>query len=587
MRVLGLSFSGHGTSVCLVEDGRIVRALNLERITRKKFSLTTLPSYTDFLRNITCKLYRGEPQQYFDFYEVFPQMLDYVCGTSRPQDAALDLVVKTRDNISPIPEFGRGPMWEDYSRFLDYFSGIPLAFDVEHHLAHAYQAYLCSPFEDAALLTVDGCGESLPRLGGDSVSTSFAYGTKRRVRIFREIRFPYSIGGLYSSVTRHLGFRENQEGNTMALAAFGTNRFYKRVRDLFFLESDGGYRFQFGAQNKTLKILDVVEECVPSRVPGDSISQAHKDIAYAAQRITEEIVVNAARGLHVKIKHRQLAIAGGVGLNCVANARILAETDFREIYTMPNAGDRGLAAGCALYGCHVVFDGDKRHPPRDDYLGRAYSEEEMRDAIGAQAGVSCHRSQHIAGEVAELIANGAIVGWFQGAAEFGPRALGHRSILADPRTNASKQRLDNEIKRREWFRPYAPSVLREKVSQWFSGAAESPYMLLALQVRRSARKRIPGIVHVDGSARVHTVDPTVEPLFYKLIKEFETRTGVPLVLNTSFNSNGAPIVETPEDALNALNEMKLDALAIGPYLVWRDLTLKGETDEAVEVTAFL
>jgi carbamoyltransferase len=567
MRVLGLSFSGHGTSICLVEDGRITRALNLERITRKKFSLATLPSYVDFLQNITMNLYRGEADSYFDFYEVFPQMLEYVTGTSGLRSAGLDLVVKTRDNISPVP--GSELMEEEYAHFLQYFGDIPTVFDLEHHIAHAYQAYFCSPFEETAILTVDGSGESLPRLCGDSISTSYAIGRRHRVEVIKEIRFPHSVGGLYSSVTRHLGFKENQEGNTMALAAFGGDRFYRLVRRDLFLQRDGTYRLEFGKEAKSLMILDRMEEFVPKRLVSSDICEGHKDIACGVQRITEEILINAARGLQRRTGLRKLAIAGGVGLNCVANAKILAKSGFEEIYIMPNAGDRGLAAGCALYGYHVFLGKRNRQPPVQDCLGRSYDELEIRKAIDGTPGIAHRRCADIASEVATLLASGSIVGWFQGGAEFGPRALGHRSILADCRTPESKRRLDEEIKHREWFRPYAPSVLREKVDEYFVDATSSPYMLLAFKSRPEIQQRIAGVVHVDGSARVHTVERDRELLYHRLISEFGKRTGIYMILNTSFNQNGAPMVETPQDAIDALEEMRLDALAIEDYLVWR------------------
>jgi carbamoyltransferase len=573
MRVLGLSFSGHGTSMCLVEDGRIVRALNLERITRKKFSLTALPAYVDFLRQVTVTMYRGQPETYFDFYDVFPKMLNYVTNASDLREAGIDLVVKTRDNISPLPDFGEGPMQQEYAKFLEYFRGVRVAFEVEHHLAHAYQAYLCSPFEETAILTIDGSGESLPRLGGDSVSTSFAVGRREQVSIVKEICFPHTVGGLYSSVTRHLGFKDNQEGNIMALAAFGTDRFYGVVRRDFALGRDGNYRLEFGRGGKSLKILDRMEEYVAPRRADEEISERHKDVARAVQRITEEIVVNAARRFQKRSGLRRLAIAGGVGLNCVANAQILEHSNFKELYVMPNAGDRGLAAGCALYGYHVVLGGRQRNPPGHDYLGRSYDDHEIKAAIEGTRGLGCRKCRDVAAEVAQLLASGSIVGWLQGGAEFGPRALGHRSILADPRTLESKRRLDQEVKRREWFRPYAPSVLRESAGEYFADAISSPYMLLAFRVQPAVAKRIVGVTHVDGSARVQTVERGHEPLFHRLISEFAKRAGVAMVLNTSFNANGAPMVETPQDALEALKEMNLDALAIGDHLVWREAAL--------------
>jgi carbamoyltransferase len=571
VRVLGLSFSGHGSSCCLVEDGRIVSAVNLERLTRHKFSLAALPGYVEFLQNLRVNRYRSEPEKYFDFYEVFPQMLEYVTGVRDLRAARLDLVVKTRDNIGPVEDPGLASLAEEYGRFLEYFSGVRTEFDLEHHLAHAYQAYLCSPFEETAILTVDGSGEMLRRLEGESISTTFAVGCGGEVEVLEEVCFPHTVGGLYSSFTRQLGFRENQEGNTMALAAFGTDHFYRRVADAFTLHDSGAYELQLYADAGGLGIviLEELEAYFPVRLPTDPITDRHKDAAWAVQRICEEVLLNAARGLHRRTGLTRLASAGGVALNCVANARLRAETPFQDLFVMPNAGDRGLAAGCALYGYHRVLGGQTRRPPRHDYLGREYSTEEMRVVLDRTSTVRYRHSADIAAEAATLLASGAIVGWFQGGAEFGPRALGHRSILADPRTPQSKQRLDRDIKKREWFRPYAPSVLHERANEYFCLEASSPYMLLACGVRPEKAGELAGVTHVDGSARVQTVDRKIEPLYHRLITEFASHTGVPVVLNTSFNTNGAPVVETPADAVAALESMHLDALALGDYLVWQ------------------
>jgi carbamoyltransferase len=316
--------------------------------------------------------------------------------------------------------------------------------------------------------------------------------------------------------------------------------------------------------------LDRMAELCPPREPGAPFTQDHYDLASGVQMFTEEIMLHLARGLHQATGKTRLAIAGGVGLNCVANAKILRETPFQELYVMPNAGDRGLAVGAALYGYHVILGGNERHPPAHDYLGRPSSERQIVRALEAAKGTRFRRSDDIASECAALIANGRIVGWVQGGAEFGPRALGHRTILADPRTAASKERLDAEIKRREWFRPYAPSVLAERADEYFEMLGPSPYMLLAVNTRPSVRNKVPAIVHVDGSARVQTVELETEPLYHRLISRFDELTDVPLVLNTSFNGYGEPMVETPEEAVSAMHTMGLDALAVGDYLAWKE-----------------
>jgi carbamoyltransferase len=565
MRVLGLSFSGHGSSVCLVEDGRIVAAMNLERLTRVKFALATVPGYRSLLTAVLKRSFGIEhPPQFADFYEVFPRMLESVCGESELAKADIDLVVKTHDNIQPNSD---DP--EPYTQFCEYFADTETFFDLEHHLCHAYQAYLCSPFEDAAILTIDGRGESLERLDGRAISTTLAQGQGDRVAVLSEIPWPHSVGGMYAAATRHLGFQDEQEGNTMALAAFGGDRYYRLAREESFeLLDDAAFEIRRRPSPDGFVYADRMTELCEPRSRDEPFTEDHYDLAWGIQKFTEEIVLHLIRALHGRTGSSRLAIAGGVGLNCVANERILRETPFEELYVMPNAGDRGLAAGAALYGYHVVLGGAERHPPAHDYLGPPATEAQIVSAVRSAEDTEFKRSDDIAGECAELVAKGRIIGWVQGGAEFGPRALGHRSILADPRTAESKERLDGEIKRREWFRPYAPSVLAEHADEYFEMAGPSPYMLLAPNARDAVRDEVPAIVHVDGSARVQTVERQVEPLYHRLISRFHELAGVPLVLNTSFNGYGEPMVETPRDALDAMRSMSLDAVAIGDYLAW-------------------
>jgi carbamoyltransferase len=565
MRVLGLAFSGHGSSMCLVEDGRIAGAVNLERLTRVKFSLCSIPA----LREVTGALAMTYADlervpTVFDFYDAFPQMLEHVTGERELAKAGIDLVMRGPDTIV------RAPGWEaPYDEFMRYFSGVATRFDVEHHLGHAYQAYLCSPFDDAAILTVDGAGETLERHGGHAISATLARGEGNRVEVLAETNSLLSIGAIYTRVTRYLGFREEQEGNTMALASFGSDRFYRQIRDTLHLDDDGTYRLDVeGAANNFVWATRMKAFC-PKRSRDEPLTQDHMDLAWGCQALAEDVLLHLAGSLQRRTGKRRLAMAGGVALNCVANARILRETPFEEIYVMPNAGDRGLAAGNALYGYHVVLQGKERQPPLHDYLGRSYSDAEISSELEKAQNIRFRRSADIAAECAKLVAGGRIVGWVQGGAEFGPRALGHRSLIADPRTLASKERLDREIKRREWFRPYAPSVLAERADEYFEMLGASPYMLQAVPARPLARERTPGIVHSDGSVRVQTVERAVEPRYHRLISKFEELTGVPVVLNTSFNGYGEPMVETATDAVKALESMRFDALCVGDFLVWR------------------
>jgi len=565
-RVLGLIFSGHGSSMCLVEDGSIKRAINAERLTRDKFSLVGLPNHRDFFMSRRYNVAEDASQQSFhNFFEVFPRMLEYTTGAPTIEAAELDLVVKTPDNIKPI--------WgEDdarYQRFLKMFEGTQTCFELEHHLCHAYQAFLTSPFEEAAILTIDGSGEYLDRRKGGAICASLGRNHGVDVNIYKEVPVMSSLGGLYASHTRHLGFNAEQEGNTMALAAFGNEDYWERLKDIPALRVDGNFQLKWNTREQKPEWMVQMEAWCPPRQKNEPFEQHHMDMAWGVQHLTEECMLNAARGLVQRTGLKQLAVAGGVALNCVANARILAETPIEQIHVMPNAGDKGLAAGAALYGYHVVLGHQERHPPRHDYHGKSYTDDEIRIAIEQADGVTSRHSGDISSEAAALLAEGRIIGWVQGGSEYGPRALGHRSILADPRTQASKERLDQEIKRREWFRPYSPSVLAECADEYFEMNGPSPYMLQAVMARPEKRAEIAGVVHIDGTARVQTVEQGVEPRYYRLISEFRRRTGVPVVLNTSLNGYGEPMVETPDDAIATLKSMGLDALAIGDWLVWR------------------
>jgi carbamoyltransferase len=542
-------------------------------LTRVKFSLCTITALKDVTAAYVMQFAQPEvPPAIFDFYEVFPEMLTHLTGERTLAKAGIDLVVRGPDSIVAAPGFESA-----YDEFLRYFSGVQTHFTLEHHLCHAFQAYLCSPFDDAAILTVDGAGEALERHGGHGVAVSLANGENGRVEVLSEGNSLHSLGAIYSSVTRYLGFREEQEGNTMALAAFGTDRFYRSIRDTVHLEEDGRYRLDFDSSYTPIWQARMRDFCA-ARKRGEDFTQEHYDVAFACQAVVEDILLHVAKALNAKTGKRKLAMAGGVALNCVANARILRETPFEELYVMPNAGDRGLSAGAAMYGYHVLLDGKERHPPLHDYHGRSYTEGEIATELESAGNVRFRKSEDIATECAKLIASGRIIGWVQGGAEFGPRALGHRSLLADPRTAASKERLDREIKRREWFRPYAPSVLAERADEYFDMHGPSPYMLQAVAARPLAKQKAEAIVHVDGSARVQTVEGSIEPRYHRLISHFAELTSVPLVLNTSFNGYGEPMVETATDAAKAFDSMRFDALAVGDFIAWR----RDEPDPTIE-----
>ncbi len=559
MRVLGLAFCAQGSAVCLVEDGRVAAAVNLERLTRTKHARATLPEYRVRLAKLAQALFEvDELPEFADYYEVFPQLLHAVTGETDLGRAGIDVVVKTPDDIRPM-RGQPGP----YEEFCASFGDTKALLDIEHHLCHAHQAFYASPFDDAAIVTADGGGEGLERLGNLSISTTLGAGDGGGVAVIAEVLQPSSLGALATNITRYLGFRDDQEADTTALAALGSDRFYRQVRDTSLeLFDDGTFELHE-------EYFQALFEFCPRRSRGGELTQDHYDVAWACQQLTEDVLLHATTRLHAQTGRRRLAMAGSVALNPAANARVLRDSGFEELYVAPNAGDAGLALGAALYGYHVVLGGSERHPPRDDFLGPPLRDDAIPVALRAEPGTAFRVSDDIATEAAELLARGRTIGGVQGRAEFGPRALGHRSILADPRTVESKARLD-DAKRREWFRPYGCSVLAEHADDYFELLGPSPSRLLAVGTRPLGRERAPAIVHADGTARVHTVTHDVDPRYHRLIARFHELTGVPLVLNTGCNGADEPLVESPQDAVRALHALRLDAIAIGDHLAWRD-----------------
>jgi len=435
---------------------------------------------------------------------------------------------------------------------------------ISHHLAHAASAFFVSPFEEAAILTVDGYGERAAVFMGK--------GRDNRIERLAEIEFPHSLGAFYAAITQYLGYVANRdEGKVMGLAAHGEPRFARDLSDIVRLLPEGDLEldlsyFAFHQERPRRYSRKLLELLGPERRPDEPLDQRHRDVAASAQRVLEAGMIHLGRELRRRTGARCLCLAGGVTLNCVANSRLVEDAGFDDAYIQPAAGDNGTSLGAALYVHHQVDGGPRGHVMRSDALGPEYGEDEIARELG-ETGVRFEKVGEIASACAARIARGEIVGWFQGRMEFGPRALGQRSILADPRGKDVKRRLDEQIKRREPYRPYAPAVLAAAHDRYFSGPGTSPFMLKSYRVRPEVRDQIPAVVHVDGSARVQTVEPEVRPLFHRLIEAFEAETGVPLVLNTSFNGRGETMVTTPRDALRCFFSTGLDALAIGPFLV--------------------
>jgi carbamoyltransferase len=433
-------------------------------------------------------------------------------------------------------------------------------------MSHAASCFLVSPYEEAAILTVDGVGEW--------ATASFAVGKGTDITIFKEIRFPHSLGLLYSAFTYYLGFKVNSaEYKVMGLAPYGKPAHFDRIMsDMIQLNQDGSFKLNmkyFSYDYGLTMTNGAFDEFFggPPRKPETWMTEREFDIAASVQKVCEEVVLRMTRYIHQETGLQNLCMAGGVALNCVANGRVIRETPFKNLFVQPAAGDAGGAVGVAHYLYNTLEKQPRGKPWTHAYLGPAYEDKEIReylDSAGAKYRVLS--DAELVQATARLLSEGNVIGWFQGRMEFGPRALGGRSILADPRDPKMRDTLNMKIKFREGFRPFAPSVMADKASEWFEIDCDSPYMLLVAQVREGKRV-IPSVTHVDGSARLQTVTREESPLYYSVIEEFERLTGVPIIINTSFNVRGEPIVCTPHDAYLCFMRTNMDQLVVGHHLL--------------------
>ncbi len=468
----------------------------------------------------------------------------------------------------------------------------PAVVPVEHHLAHAASAFFCSPFDEAMCLTVDGFG--------DFVSTMLAVGRGSRIEVLERVHFPHSLGLFYTAVTQHLGFSGfGDEYKVMGLAAYGEPRFAAELRRIVPALDDGAFALDLryfrhvsegvdmtwddGAPTLGPVFTTAIEELLgPARRPDTALEDRHRDLAASLQRVYEERFFALVRELQKRTGLRALSLAGGCAMNSVANGKLFAATDVRQVYVQAAAGDAGTALGAALYAQHVVHGAPRGFVMEHCAWGPAHDEAATREALAAAVPESTGRDGRwgdlcvetarddaaLVESTAEAIAGGAVVGWFQGRSEWGPRALGHRSILADPRRADMKDLLNLKIKRRESFRPFAPSVLAERTGEWFTIDYPDPFMIKVYPIRPEKRALVPAVTHVDGSGRLQTVSRGTSPLYHALIAAFERKTSVPMLLNTSFNEN-EPIVNTPAEALDCFLRTKMDRLVMGRVVVRR------------------
>ncbi|MEU9035082.1 carbamoyltransferase C-terminal domain-containing protein [Streptomyces sp. NPDC048352] len=541
MRILGINALFHDPAAALVIDGRTVAAAEEERFSRRKHGKRPLP---------------------FSAWELPEQAAAWCLRRAglRPQD--LDLVAYSYDPAlaRPADALGLHDPWDHlrqtYAREAPGFlaTALPgldpaLVRFVPHHMAHAASgAFAAEDAGTSSVLVLDGRGERASHLA--------ARRTGSRLEPLYAQDLPHSLGLVYEELTDHLGFlRSSDEFKVMALASYGTPRLLPELRRYVYPTGDGGFHATGVPWH----------EFCPPRGADEPWTAAHADVAASAQAVLEETLLDLARWLHGRTHDDVLTLAGGVALNCVANSRIAREGPFSRVWVQPAAGDAGTALGSALL--LAAGAGDDPEPMNGADLGRDWSDAE----IGAwlkTANVPFERPPDIAATVAEALADNAIVAWFQGRSEYGPRALGHRSLLAHPGHAGNLERL-NDVKGREQFRPVAPMVLAERAAEIFDGPMPSPYMLFVHDVAADWLERIPAVVHVDGTARIQTVDPEREPLVARMLTEFERRTGLPVVVNTSLNTAGRPMVDDPRDALECFGSSPVDLLAIGPYAVRR------------------
>ncbi len=581
MNILGISCFYHDSAACLVVDGEIIAAAQEERFSRKKHdSGFPISSINYCLKEAGIK---AKDLNLIAFYDKPFIKLERILETALTYAPS-----GITQFIEAIPALLKQKLWvtEIIRNDLDYNGKIIFA---EHHESHAASAFYPSPFKEAAFLTIDGVGEW--------ETASFGVGKDSDLDIQRYLKFPNSLGLLYSAFTYYTGFRVNSgEYKLMGLAPYG-NPVYRDVilKELIDLKSDGSFRINmkyFGFCNSlrmTNTRFDRLFGGLP-RKPEEKITQRYMDVAASIQSVTEEIMVKMAAHIHQVTRMDKLCLAGGVALNCVGNGRILREGLFKDIWVQPASGDAGGALGAALLAWYKYL-GNKRNvkgvndSQKASLLGPSYCDDYIEDFL-KEKNISYRRLSYseIVKEVSDLIINGKIIGWFQGRMEFGPRALGARSIIGDARNPDMQSKMNLKIKYRESFRPFAPTVLKENVSEWFELDKESPYMLLVAAVRpdkrvkvdedfngldkmRAVRSLIPAVTHVDYSARVQTAKREDNPLYYDMIQAFYQKTGCPVMINTSFNVRGEPLVLSPEDAYKCFMRTELDYLMLGSFLL--------------------
>ena len=588
--ILGISAFYHDSAACILKDGKIIAAAQEERFTRKKHDPSYPHNAIEFvLKYSNLKLSDINQIVFFEKpFLKFERLLEtYVAFAPRGFVSfakAMPLWIKEK-------LFQKNLLFNKLKKHDQNFKSDKNIFFSDHHLSHAASAFFPSPFKEAVILTADGVGEW--------ATTTVAVGKENNLEIKKEIHFPHSLGLLYSAFTYYTGFKVNSgEYKLMGLAPYGKPIYEDKVKQLVDLKEDGTFRLDQKYFNYATGLTMTNEKFnnlfgqKPRNSQNEKITQFHMDIAASIQKVTEEIMINLAKSIRKEYGIKNLCLAGGVALNCVANGKILKEKIFDNIWIQPAAGDAGGSLGAAL-ALWYIDQGNKRLVnPNDDmngsYLGTEFNQDEIENELKTLgANFETLKYEELIDKTAGFLSNEKAIGWFQGRMEFGPRALGSRSILGDPRSDKMQKNLNLKVKYRESFRPFAPSILREDLSDWFEMNVDSPYMLLVADIKSDKkiemtdnqkklfgidklnikRSEIPAVTHVDYSARVQTVTKNSNNRYYDLITKFKEKTGCPVIVNTSFNVRGEPIVNTPTDAFNCFMGTDLDYLVIGDSIL--------------------
>jgi len=571
MNILGISCFYHDAAACLVKDGMLVAAVEEERFTRKKHDSSfpvnavryCLKEANLSIKDIDCICFYEKPFLKFErlLYQHI-QMFPYSLPTFiRSVPAWINEKLR-------VPKIIR--------KKLRYQGNILF---VDHHMAHAASSFLVSPFEEAAILTVDGVGEW--------TTTALGVGKGNDIVLLKDIRFPHSLGLLYSTITAYLGFSvNNSEYKVMGLSPYGnmnpkTNKYYTKLKEVIDIKEDGSYQFDmsyfvyhYKASMPSKKLCRLLDG--PIRKAEAELTQRHQDIAAALQLVLEEAMTKMLNHLYSLTKVDNVVLAGGVALNSVYNGKILRNTPFKNIWIQPNATDGGASIGAAYYAYNTILDNKRNFVFDSPYLGPSYSDAEIKSYLDKNniKYTAFKNDKEIVEKNAKLIYENNVLGWFQGRMEWGPRALGTRSILSNPCNTKMQEILNQKVKHREKFRPFAPVVCEDDALEYFDCDKPIPeptdYMLMVYPVKKQWQKKIPAVTHVDGSGRLQTVRKGQNNLYYNLIKEFGKHSGVPILINTSFNIRGEPIVCTPHDAYKCMMGTGIDYLVMGRYLIKRE-----------------